>query len=309
MRTSQESHPIAPAARLRRARDVGRIPAPVEQQDRLARRRRASPRAPHGASAPTSGTWARRPDEPSARSSWARSTISTRGSRPPPTRSRSVHIRERAAGPVAFRPALQRGRRGAQHNRQAFELRTLDRDIAGVVSGELVLLVAAVVLLIHDDQAEVRERGEDRGSGPDNHTRLALGRPRPRVVPGGLAQPRVQHDHALVRESSEKPPGGLRRERDLRHQHDRRPARREHAVEQPEVDLGLARTRDAVQEVDAERARLDLGPDAIDRRVLLLGRVRRVSAVEERRVLEERVARAHAVHANAIEQARPPRGD
>ena len=47
----------------------------------------------------------------------------------------------------------------------------------------------------------------------------------------------------------------LRRQRDLRHQHERAAARREHALDEAQVHLGLAAAGDAVQEKGAEAAR------------------------------------------------------
>src|SRR3982751_2653655 len=56
------------------------------------------------------------------------------------------------------RPALQARRRAAQYHHRPFRARAHDRDLARVVARRLALLVARLVLLVHDDRAEVLHR-------------------------------------------------------------------------------------------------------------------------------------------------------
>ena len=66
-----------------------------------------------------------------------------------------------------------------------------------------------------------------------------------------VGEPGVQHRHRRV-EALAEPRHQLRRQPDLRHQHQRPPPRGEHALDQPQVDLRLAAAGDAVQHEAAE---------------------------------------------------------
>ena len=118
------------------------------------------------------------------------------------------------------------------------------------------------MLLVHDDQADPRQRREDRGAGAHDDAHVAGGggvAHRPALAVG---EPGVQHGD-LIAEARGEAARGLRRERDLGHQHEHRAAARERALGGAQVHLGLARARDAVeQEVASARReqRLDL-PD------------------------------------------------
>ena len=54
--------------------------------------------------------------------------------------------------------ALERRRRGAEHDRHARALRAHDREVARRIAESVLLLVGGIVLLVHDDEAERRHR-------------------------------------------------------------------------------------------------------------------------------------------------------
>ncbi len=68
-----------------------------------------------------------------------------------------------ALGVVA---ALETRRGGAQHHAGARRLRAHNGDVAPVVARRFLLLVAAVVLFVHHDQAQIPHRREDAGARP-----------------------------------------------------------------------------------------------------------------------------------------------
>jgi hypothetical protein len=109
------------------------------------------------------------------------------------------------------------------------------------------------VLLVDHDQAEVGHGGEDGRARPDGDPRLAGAQPPPFVVALALAERRVQQRHGVA-EAGLEAGDGLRRERDLRDEHDHAAAGGERVGTRPQVDLGLARSGDAVQEVRAAPA-------------------------------------------------------
>ena len=74
------------------------------------------------------------------------------------------------------------------------------------------------MLLVDNDEAEVRKRGEKSASRAHDHTRCARANEIPLVEALALAHARV-HDGHRVAEATAKAPHRLRRERYLGHQH------------------------------------------------------------------------------------------
>ncbi len=126
------------------------------------------------------------------------------------------------------------------------------RDVAGVVARVALVLVGRVVLLVDHDQPEVAHRREDGRARADRDPRLAAPQPPPLVVALALAERRVQQRDGVA-EARLEAPDGLRRERDLRHEHDHARAALERRRGRAQVDLGLARAGDAVEQVRAAR--------------------------------------------------------
>ena len=161
---------------------------------------------------------------------------------------------EPAIAPAArIHLGLHRGRRRGEHDRYLGDMGTHHRHVAGVVAHAVLLLVGRVVLLIDHDQAEIGERQKQRRARADDHARFA-GRHR---APSAGALPRGEFGMPFRRPHAE--PCGeaveeLRRKRDLRHQNERLPAGPDHLRHRLEIDLGLARPGDAVEQRDAVAA-------------------------------------------------------
>ena len=129
-----------------------------------------------------------------------------------------------------------------------------------MVAHPLLLLERRVVLLVDDHDAERAHRREHRRARAERDADLARAQPPPRRQPLARRQPAVQHRDVLA-EARAEARRQLRRQRDLGHQHQRaapgRPRRGDHA----QVDLGLARAGDAVQQ-EAARSRPPAPPSA-----------------------------------------------
>ena len=174
------------------------------------------------------------------------SSTSTAGSERPSTRSGSS-IRSSSSqlsGRGVAEPSDQRRARAGG---------AAAGDLAGVVARVALLLVGGVVLLVDDDQARRPAIGrEDRRARPDADARLAVAQPMPLVAALAGAEPRVQ-DRDPVAEAGDEARHRLRRHRDLRHEDDHPAAALERRLGGGEVDLGLARAGDPVQEQLAVR--------------------------------------------------------
>ena len=110
------------------------------------------------------------------------------------------------------------------------------------------------MLLVDDDQPDVGHRREDRRARADADPRLAARAAAPTrrgARPGESA--RVQ-DGDRVAEALDEARDDLRRQRDLGHEHDDAAAGRERRRRGLQVDLGLPRAGDAVQEQPRRRA-------------------------------------------------------
>ena len=106
------------------------------------------------------------------------------------------------------------------------------------------------MLFIDDDQAEVRAGREDRRTRADDDPRAPIANLVPLVVPLAFAEVRVEHGDLVLRrcEARFETFDGLRRERDFRHEHDRRLAAFEDELNGLEVNFRLATAGHAVEE-------------------------------------------------------------
>ena len=109
------------------------------------------------------------------------------------------------------------------------------------------MLVGRVVLLVHHDHAQPWHRGEHRRAGAHHHARLAVGDAPVLGAAPGRGERAVQHRHGVA-EAGLEAGGRLRRQRDLGHEHDRAASVRQLPLDRPQVDLGLARSGDTVQQ-------------------------------------------------------------
>src|SRR5439155_11479142 len=135
----------------------------------------------------------------------------------------------------------------AQHQARARERRPATSDPARVVPRRAVRLVAAIVLLVDDDQTELVQRREDRGPRPEHDTHLAAQDPPPRVMTLAGAERRVQHRKAFAKDPRQAV-AELRDQRYLGHQHDDAAALLDDLRDGREVDVGLPRRRYPLQQ-------------------------------------------------------------
>ena len=160
------------------------------------------------------------------------------------------HLDARPGGTVIRATAaaiegLSRRRGGAQHERAAVAPRHLGRHLARVVTRAGALLIAGLVLLVDDDEAQIAERAKERRAGTHDHTRGTAGNHIPLVQALAGRKARMEHGDRLAKARA-KAADGLGRQRNLGHQHAGRAAGREHALDGGEVHLGFAGAGDAV---------------------------------------------------------------
>ncbi len=106
------------------------------------------------------------------------------------------------------------------------------------------------MLLVEHDQPELGGRREHGRARPHADAGVAFSQTPPLLVALCLRQPRVEHRHRVA-EALLETGDDLSRQRDLRHEHDRRASLLERRRGRPQVDLGLARARHAVQQQPA----------------------------------------------------------
>ena len=164
-----------------------------------------------------------------------------------------IAVTLRELGPAVFarrgvEPRFER-RRGAPQQRAApRETGHHHGAVAGVVARRrLRLLVAGVVLLVDDDQLQMLQRQEDRRPHAD-HELAPVGAVQPQV---GLRAAAVG-EFGMVRSDAAAEDAlhaldQLRRKGDFGHQQQNIAAPGEHLGDQVDVNLGLARTGDALQ--------------------------------------------------------------
>ena len=170
--------------------------------------------------------------------------------------------------PGRVRHRLRAGRRAAEQQHRPVIAGALCRHGPGVVPRIALVLVRGLVLLVDDDQADVGNRREHRRARPDAHPRLAANEPLPfrRALRAG--DPRV-HDGDDVAEPRLEPLERLRRQRDLRHEHDCAASCGERVGDRVQVHLGLAGAGHAVQQQTRAGAVVQGAQDGVDRDDLL----------------------------------------
>jgi hypothetical protein len=112
------------------------------------------------------------------------------------------------------------------------------------------------VLLVDDHEAELGNGSEHGRARPDADARLAAAQAQPFVVALAVAHARVQHGHGRA-EARLETPDDLRGQGDLGHEHDGPAAALQGRGRGAQVDLGLPRAGDAVQEEALGSPRLD----------------------------------------------------
>jgi hypothetical protein len=190
-------------------------------------------------------------------------------------------------------PALEARCRAAEHHHGALGARTNDGHLAGVIARRVALLVARLVLLVDDDRAEVLQRGKDRRTGAHGDALLAAAKGEPRIVALAVGESTVQHRDRVAEHGAEAI-HRLRRERDLRHEHDGRLSLLQYdAPQELEVDERLPAARDAVQERHVSRLRLHQPLERVALGVARPVRVRRLAFAREEGIARDRLLGDH----------------
>ena len=122
-----------------------------------------------------------------------------------------------------------------------------DRHVAPVVARRLLLLERRIVLFVDDDQPEFVERRKHGRARADDDRHLAPADAIPLIGALAVGQAAVLHRHAIAeRVAKRRRHGG--RQRDLRDEHEHRPAAAQDEIGEPKVHLRLARSGDALQQ-------------------------------------------------------------
>ena len=166
-------------------------------------------------------------------------------------------------------------------------------DRPGVVAGVAFVLVGALVFLVHHYQTDVRQGRKHGRAWAYADARFPALESGPLVMALAGSEPGVQNCHALA-EAGPKPPHGLRRERDLGHEHDRRPPRSQGGLDRLKVDLGLARPGHAMEQKPAVTFAAPKGNEhALERLSLSRGQGRPCCRASIDRLYAPDLARAH----------------
>ena len=125
-----------------------------------------------------------------------------------------------------------------------------------MVDDAFLLLVGALVLFVDDDQPEIGEGQEQSRPRADDRVRFAArhGPPQPLALAGRdcrvpLGWPRAEAGGEAIEE--------LRRQRDLRQQHQSLPTGAQGRGDRLEIDFGLARASDAFEQDRPRRTRFN----------------------------------------------------
>src|SRR5262245_9925806 len=116
---------------------------------------------------------------------------------------------------------LHRGRGAAQDDRGVGQTRAHNRRVAPVIARRLFLFVRGLVLFVDDDKADVFQRREDARTGADADSGLALTNAIPFVKAFAVRERRMQNGDGVA-EVRAQSPREHRRQRNLRHEHQRR---------------------------------------------------------------------------------------
>ncbi len=183
---------------------------------------------------------------------------------------RELHELELALPGVG--PALQGGCGAAEDAHRTAERGPDNGQIPGVIAGRLGLLVAAVVLLVHHDRPQIRQRGEEGRAGAHGDPLLAGPELTPGVVALAVREAGVE-DGYLVPEAGPEAGHGLGREGDLGHQDHRPPSPpAHHLLQEFDVDERLPRPGHPVEEEGGRILRVGGRHQALQDAALGLGR-------------------------------------
>jgi hypothetical protein len=126
------------------------------------------------------------------------------------------------------------------------------------------------MFLIDDDQTQILKRQEQRRPCADDDLRIALPHHLPQATPLGHGDSRMPLSRSCPKACLD-PGQKLRCQRDLRQEHQRLAPHPERLGNGFEIDLGLARTGDTLQQCGAISTTLDRPDKMFHRRGLIHG--------------------------------------
>ena len=162
---------------------------------------------------------------------------------------------------------LQRRRGRAQHDDGIRHLGAHHGNIAGVIARRFFLLVGGVVLFVDDDEREIGDRRKDRRARAHDHARFAALDAVPLLGALAVGQRGVQ-DGDFVAEDLMQVGGDGGRQADLGNQQDGGASGFEHGAHARQIDRGLSRAGDAVQQHAGEFASRDAFAHPLERGLL-----------------------------------------
>lgn len=145
---------------------------------------------------------------------------------------------------------LHRGCGRAKHNRAALESAAHDREIAGMILGNIFLFVGGLVFLIDDDKAKVTYRSKDGGAGADDDAGFSIPDSVPFIEAFSLGKIGVLHRNLVIdiREASLETTNGLGSQRDFRKENDDVFTKIEGFACCLQIDFSFSRSGDAEEE-------------------------------------------------------------
>ena len=142
---------------------------------------------------------------------------------------------------------FKRRRRRAEQRDSAFQFRAHDGDVPPVIARRFFLLVAGLLLFIHDNQAQIFERRENCRARSHHDARLAAPHAPPFARALHFRQRAVQHRDARAESRAAQPPTP-QRQRNFRHQNQRGLVPRERRFDRAQIHFRFSAARDAVEQ-------------------------------------------------------------
>ena len=119
-------------------------------------------------------------------------------------------------------------------------------EIADMISRRAFLLIAAFVLFVHDDEAKIGERREDRAARADNERGRAFPRSTPVAQPFTFSKGRMHDGHSLAKALPHLP-DDLRRQRNFGNEIQGLLSSGERFLDSAKIHFRLAAARHSVQ--------------------------------------------------------------